>query len=258
MNFEMGSRIRIFVMEIFTETVEFTFTITMNILNYYKGLSAFILLGPLCFGQYQFEVKDASKSYETVIHIENCYNNGCMGNGTVELFDNKNAKVQTFTSDNLVLGFENDQKPMPGKMIQLNKEQSPVVFDDFNFDGTEDIAIRNGNLGNYSSASYDVYVFNSTRMAFVKSKELTDIASSYFDLFETDPVRKRLICYGKSGCCNFFTTEYRVIPNKGLDKVLEKEEDKSDEKYVKVITQEKINNKWVTKTKVYPAEEYHK
>jgi hypothetical protein len=27
-------------------------------------------------------------------------------------------------------------------------------------------------MGNYSSASYDVYVFNSTRMAFVKSKNL--------------------------------------------------------------------------------------
>ncbi|MGU3375943.1 XAC2610-related protein [Chryseobacterium sp. M5A1_1a] len=181
-----------------------------------------------------------------------------MDKGTVELFDNKNTKVQTFTSDDLVIHFEKGQKPAAGKMIQLTKEQSPVVFDDFNFDGTEDVAIRNGNKGNDSSASYDVYVFNSTRMAFVKSKELTELASGYFDLFETDPVRKRLICFGKSGCCNLFTTEYRVIPNQGLDKVLEKEEDRSNDDYVKVITQEKINNKWITKTKVYSYEEYNK
>lgn len=230
----------------------------MNILNYSRYLSAFILLGPLCFGQYQFEVKDASKNYEAVIHVENCYNDGCMGKGTVELFDNKNTKVQTFTSNNLVLSLGTDQKPVPGKMIQLKKEQSPVVFDDFNFDGTEDLAIRNGNMGNDSSASYDVYVFNSTRMAFVKSKELTDLASNYFDLFETDPVRKRLIAYGKSGCCHLFTTEYIVIPNQGLDKVLEKEEDRSNEGHIKVITKEKIKNKWITKTKVYPSEEYNK
>ena len=113
-------------------------------------------------------------------------------------------------------------------------------------------------MGNYSSASYDIYVFNSTRMAFVKSKELTDLASSSFDIFEVDVKRKRLIAYGKSGCCDLFTTEYAVIPNKGLDKVLEKEEDMTVEGRVKVIIKEKINNKWVAKTKVYPSEQYNR
>lgn len=230
----------------------------MNILNYYRSLSAFILLGPLCFGQYQFRVKDASKNYDAIIHIDNCFSDKCMDKGTVELFDNKNSKVQTFTSDNLVLDLGEGQRLDRGKVIPLTKKQSPLIFGDFNFDGTEDLAIRNGNMGNYSSASYDVYVFNSTRMSFVKSKELTDLGSNYFDFFETDPVRKRIITFGKDGCCRFFTTEFEVIPNKGLDRVLEKEEDSSEEGYVKVIIKEKKKNKWTTRTKVYPSDQYNR
>ncbi|REC49414.1 hypothetical protein DRF67_02730 [Chryseobacterium pennipullorum] len=221
-------------------------------------MSAIVLLGPLCFGQYQFEVKNASRSYDAIIHVDHCNNDRCDGKGTVELFDRKNAKVQTFTSEGLVLELNQNQKPGLGKMIQLTQQQSPVIIDDFNFDGTEDIAIRNGNMGNYMAASYDVYVFNSTRMGFVKSKELTDLASNSLDIFDVDAKRKRLISYGKSGCCNMFTTEYAVIPNKGLDKVLEKEEDSSEEGRVKVTTREKINDKWRTKTKVYPSEQYNR
>lgn len=230
----------------------------MKILNAYKNLSALVFLGPLCFGQYQFEVKNASKNYNIVIQSEDCSDNSCMGKGTVDLFDNNNTKVQTFVSDDLVINLQPGQKLTRGKRIELTKDQRPVIIDDFNFDGTEDIAIRNGNMGNYHSASYDVYVFNSTRMSFVKSKELTELASDGFDFFEVDSKRKRLIMSGKSGCCDLFTTEYEVIPNKGLEKVLEKEVDMTQEDRVKVITKEKIKNKWVTKTKVYTSEQYNK
>lgn len=227
-------------------------------LNKYKNLSAFVLLGPACFGQYQFEVKNASKNYNAIIHVEYCDADRCGGKGTIELFDNNNTRVQTFGSDELVIDVKQGQKLTPGKIMELPKEQSPVIINDFNFDGTEDIAIRNGNMGNYHSASYDVYVFNSTRMSFVKSKELTELASNGFDIFSVDSQRKRLITFGKSGCCDLFTTEYAVIPNKGLEKVFEKEEDMTVEGRVKVITKEKINNKWVTKTKVYPSEQYNR
>ncbi|MEN5306715.1 hypothetical protein ABE425_04325 [Chryseobacterium cucumeris] len=230
----------------------------MNILNKYWHLSAFLLLGPLCFGQYQFEVKNVSKSYDAVIHVENCYDDRCGGKGTVELFDHKNSKVQTFVSKDLVLYTEQGQKPIQGKLIPLLKDQRAVIIDDFNFDGTEDVAIRNGNMGNYSGASYDVYVFNKTRLGFVKSDELTELGSNGLDIFDIDAKRKRLISYGKSGCCDIFTSEYAVIPNKGLDKVFEKEEDMSIEGSVKVTTKEKLNNKWITKTKVYPSDQYNR
>lgn len=232
--------------------------ITMNILHRYKILSTLVFLGPLCFGQYQFEVKDASKNYTAMIHIESCSDGRCNGKGTVELFDTKNTKVQTFASDDLVVYLSQNKKLSTGTIIPLTQEESPIVIDDFNFDGTEDIAVRNGNMGNYSGASYDVYVFNTTKMGFVKSAELTDLASSHLDIFEVDAQRKRLITYGRSGCCKLFTMEYAVIPNKGLDKVFEKEKDTTGESVVKEITKEKVNNKWITRTKVYPVEQNNK
>jgi hypothetical protein len=229
----------------------------MNLLSTYKHLSAFVLLGPVCFGQYQFEVKNVSENYDAVIHVENCYDDRCGGKGTVELFDHKNSKVETFVSEDLVLYAERDKKLISGKLISLSKDQRAVIINDFNFDGTRDVAIRNGNMGNYSGASYDVYVFNKTKKKFVISEELTELGSNGLDIFDVDVKRKRLISYGKSGCCDIFTTEYAVIPNKGLDKVFEKEEDMNTEGQVKVITKEKINNKWITKTKVYPADQYN-
>ncbi|MCJ7935079.1 MAG: hypothetical protein MUW56_16015 [Chryseobacterium sp.] len=194
----------------------------------------------LSFGQYQFEVNNASKNYNAVINVENCFDGQCNDKGTVELFDNKNSIIQTFVSDDLVIDVGRDQKLRPGKMLLLTKEQSPVIIDDFNFDGTEDAAARNGNNGNYGGASYDIYVFSQTKMGFVKSEELTEIASNYLGLFETDPKRKRLIASAKSGCCRVFTTEYKVIPDKGLEMVLEMEEDMTQEDQVKVVIKEKL------------------
>ncbi|PKF74140.1 XAC2610-related protein [Chryseobacterium sp. PMSZPI] len=249
--------IRIFVWDFYKQFEPIT--ITMKILNYYKYLSVFTLLfGPLSFAQHQFEVKDASKNYDIIISVENCFDDQCKDKGTVELFDNKNTRVQTFTSGNLIFYFDKGQKPKPGQMFQVTREQSPAIFGDFNFDGLEDIAIRNGNNGNYSGASYDVYLFNNTKMGFVKSKELTDLASNFLDLFEIDSEHKRLVTHGKSGCCILYTTGYKVIANQELDKVYEKQEDFTAENEVKVMIEEKINNRWSTKIKKYPKEQYNK
>lgn len=224
----------------------------------YISLFAFTLLGSSCFGQHHFERKDASMKYDVMINVEDCFSDQCKGKAIIELFNKKTKKTQSLTSKDLVFMINENQKSESGSIIQLNAKQIPLIFDDFNFDGTEDVAVRNGNMGNYSSASYDVYVFNTSKKEFVQSKELTELASTGMDMFDRDPKRKRLITYGKSGCCTLYTTEYSIIPNKGLDKVFEKIEDRSGEEKVKVTTKEKINNKWVTKKKDYSIEQYYK
>lgn len=151
-----------------------------------------------------------------------------------------------------------DQKPSVN-VIQLYNEQSPLIFDDFNFDGTEDIAIRNGNQSGYGGPSYDIYVNNSTKKQFVPSEELTALAYENLGMFQTDPERKRIITFAKSGCCWHITKEYAVIPKKGLRKVYEMEEDATgDGENMKVITRNWVNNKWVVKTKKYKIDDYYK
>lgn len=225
----------------------------------HKLLLPIILLGNLYFAQHTFELNEASKNYNVKINVEICENNECSGKSTVELFDKKTfKKIQTLTSDNLNFFLNEDQKPT-ANIIQLYNEQSPLIFDDFNFDGTEDIAIRSGNESSYGGPSYDVYVFNITKKQFVQSEELTNLAHENLGMFTTDSERKRLITYSKSGCCWHLTTEYKVIPQRGLLKVYEMEEDatKGDER-VKVTKREFINDVWKTKSKEYPISEYYK
>lgn len=141
----------------------------------------------------------------------------------------------------------------------MYNEQSPLIFDDFNFDGSEDLAIRNGNNSGYGGPSYDIYVYHSTKKQFVPSDELTSLAYDNLGMFQTDHERKRIITFAKSGCCWHITTEYAVIPKKGLQKVYEMEEDATGGgEFVKVITRNLINNKWVSKTKKYKLDEYYK
>lgn len=216
------------------------------------------LLFNFSFGQTKFEIKNGSKIYDAEIIVENCSNDKCEGNGTVKLISKESKKViQTFTSEDLYFYFDKDQKPTVN-IIQLYDEQSPLIFDDFNFDGTEDLAIRNGNNSSYGGPSYDVYVSNTSKTKFFLSDELTKLSIENLGMFETDRKRSRIITYSKSGCCWHQKAEYIVVPKKGLKLVYLLEEDATEGEFVKVKTKELIKNKWKITTKKYKINEYYK
>ncbi|WP_309430449.1 XAC2610-related protein [Chryseobacterium sp.] len=213
----------------------------------FRLLSPLVLLGPLCFGQYQFAINDASEKYNAEITVEECTNDGCRGKGSVVLFDKSGNKKQTFLSPDLVFYFKKDFKPSKEIMTVTQDmfRDEPLYFDDFNFDGTQDVSVRNGNGGNYGSASYDIYVFNSTKMQFVPSAELTELASGYQGMFGIDEKNKRLTTFARSGQ-TYYTNTYEVVPGKGVVLVSEKIEDHTTER-AKIIIKKKVNNKWVVK-----------
>ncbi len=229
---------------------------------YSKFLLPFILVGTSCFAQYKFEMKDASAYYDAKITMEDCSGDECRGKAVIDLFKKNGSKIdQTLTSENLVFYLNQNNKISQEEIVRLDKNvvsDGPLIFDDFNFDGTEDVAVKNGNLGNYGAASYDVYVYNVTKKKFVPSEELTDLASNSFGMFEVDHERKRLITYAKSGAAMHYITEFTVIPNRGLVKVYEVEEDASGGERVIVTTKEFKDDKWIKTVKNYPIEEYYK
>lgn len=223
-----------------------------------KWLPLLILLGTGLRAQHQFVIKDGSGLYDAEISVATCDKEECEGKAVVTLYKKgTSARFQSFPSDNLDFYLNKDQQPSVN-IVQLYNEQSPLIFNDFNFDGTEDLAIRNGNESSYGGPSYDVYVFNSTRQQFVPSEELTGLAHENLGMFEVDPVRKRLITYSKSGCCWHLTTEYAVVPQKGLVKVDELEEDATGGDNVTVTKSKLTNNKWNKTIKTYPIKEYYK
>ena len=217
------------------------------------------LLSNYNYAQQNFVINDGSNKYSVTLSVSKCEDGECSGEGTVQLFDKKSkALIQTLASIDLFFYLNENQQPSVN-VIQLYDEQSPIQFDDFNFDGNQDLAIRNGNNGSYNGPSYDVYVFNITKKQFVISEELTALASENLGMFTTDAKTKRITTFAKSGCCYHITTKYKVVPGKGLVKVIEFEEDASgaEDDIVKVTTRNLIKNKWISKTKKYKIKDYY-
>jgi len=221
-------------------------------------LTFLFLLAKISFGQNNFTINDGSEVYYAIISVDSCTQNNCEGKGTIKLFDKKTDKLfQTFVSDDLYFFFDNSGNPTVN-IIQLYNEQSPLIFEDFNFDGSEDLAIRNGNNSGYGGPSYDVYVYHRNKKKFVVSEELTQLAYENLGMFQTDHERKRIITFQKSGCCWHITTEYSVVPKKGLVKVFELEEDAQGGEFVIVTTRELINDKWISKEEIFKLDDYYK
>ena len=224
-----------------------------------KRLCGFLLLAFLfssAVAQTRFALPEASQNYLAEIAVT-CKKDECEGPGEIRLYSKKTGKhFQTFHSDNLFFFPSPDGQPS-ANVVELYGEQSVVIFDDFNFDGHEDIAIRNGNQSGYGGPSYDVYVYNISRKKFVSSEELTELAYNYLGMFHVDHQKKRLTTFSKSGCCWHLTTEFEVVPGKGLRKVYEFEEALTVGDAVEVTERTLVNGKWIIDSKRVPVTEYY-
>lgn len=212
----------------------------------------FVLLGGLCSAQNYFELTNVSNGFNVVVSMETCTENKCSGKATVDLYDkNTMKKYQSFSSSDFYLDLNENHKPVSDSL------KNSVVFGDFNFDGLEDFAIRNGNT-NHESPFYEVYLNDGSKQQFVLNDELTNLVRSNSGMFKTDSEHKKIIAYQKNGCCWNLTSEYLLVPERGLLKVLEFEEDTRDPEKVTTVKREFIDYKWFAKTTIYPRELYFK
>ena len=199
----------------------------------------FVLLSYSSFTQTLTD--NSSKNYTAKITLTKCQDDNC--NAAIKLYK-KNSKTvfQEFKSK---------------EFRKTESGETNLIFDDFNFDGTEDVAIQNG-YGGYGAASYDVYVYNATKKQFVKSTELTKLASQQ-GMFVLDKDQKRIKSFTKSGCCWHKEEHYKVVPNKGLVMVYNKVEDATKNNDMVSVTEKKlVNHKWVTSTKKHKTKDYYK
>jgi hypothetical protein len=140
--------------------------------------------------QRNFSIKEGSNNYTAKITVEKCEDGVCSGKGTVTLYEKATGNLfQSLNSENLFFFLGTDSQPSVN-VIELYYEESPVIYNDFNFDGNEDVAIRNGNDGAYGGPSYTVYLFDKSKNKFVQNPQLTELASVNLGMFETDKVRK--------------------------------------------------------------------
>ena len=136
--------------------------------------SLFIFCGILLLfsssqAQFKFLANNSSDQYKAKIFVEKCEGNACSGKATIIIYEKvTDRETDIFHSEDLDFGLTATQNAKLG-WLELGKYQTPLIFGDFNFDGLEDLAIRNGSNGAYGSPSYDVYL-SSKENKFLKSE----------------------------------------------------------------------------------------
>src|SRR5919205_1174322 len=127
----------------------------------------------------------------------------------------------------------------------LYEEEYSFVFDDFNFDGREDLAVCNGRDSGYGGPSYTVFLFDARAGRFNESRALSRLAEGeYLGLFFTDAKRRTLTAYSKGGCCYHETKVFRVVGDRPVlvEQVIEDATSwgGAPEGYVLITTKKKV------------------
>jgi len=207
--------------------------------------------------QFKFLALNSSNQYKAKIFVANCADGSCGGKATIILYDKAtDAELQTFNSTDLDFNLNEKQNANIG-WLDLGKYQTPLVFGDFNFDGLEDVAVRNGSNGAYKEPSYDVYL-NSTNNKFILNNELTKLASENLGMFDVDRKLKQLAIHQKDGCCYDKTINYMFDSKKGLIEASSVIEDSSIGDDVTVITQKMVDGKVKRTVQKFKIKDYYK
>lgn len=140
------------------------------------------------------------------------------------------------------------------KQRVLYDDEFSVVFDDFNFDGLEDLAVCNGRNSGYGGPSYTVFLFDRRAGRFAESPALSRLNEGvYLGLFFPDAKGKTLTAFSKSGCCYHETEVYRVVNNRPVlvEKVIEDATlgGGAPEGYVLVTKRKRVGRRWVVTKK---------
>lgn len=211
------------------------------------------------FAQQTFLLKNASKTYDVKIKIKECAADNCEGRASVSLSKKNQTKIlQTIAMPNMYLELNEQKKPSANLIELYGENNSGIVFDDFNFDGVEDLALRNGNFGSYQGPSYDVLLFSKAAGKFVKSKPLTELGSENLGLFTLDKKHKTIETFNKSGCCYHETERYKIINNRPQKVYVFVEDATAGDERVKLTTKTLVGGKWKRAVKYAKISEYYK
>ncbi|WP_443938084.1 XAC2610-related protein [Pedobacter sp. MW01-1-1] len=217
-----------------------------------------VLLSIHSFAQYKFSDPNSSSVYRAKIFVAHNTDSLCSGKATILVFDKiTGTEIQRLTSEDLIFTLKPNQNPKLD-WVELGKYQSPLVFGDFDFDGNEDIAIRNGSNSAFKKPSYDVYLYKKAKDIFEKNSILTTIASGNLGMFTVDKKAKEITVNQIEGCCIHKSINYTFDTHKGLTEVSSMIEDTHAKDEVVVIKQKLINGKMQQKVEKFKASDYFK
>lgn len=138
-----------------------------------------------------------------------------------------------------------------GKQPALYDDEYTFVFEDFNFDGRQDLAVCKDIQGSYGAPTYDIFLWNPARKQFVRNAQLSKLSSEHLGLLQVDRKSRELITFDKSGAAWHLTSTYKYVHAR--PKLVEtKEEDASGGVHDVITTRRLIGNHWRKQVKVIP------
>jgi hypothetical protein len=195
--------------------------------------------------QKTYEFKNSSKSYNVRLAIESCDENVCSGEGKFSIFrKGKKKAFQTLTT-------RTEFKAEGAKRLDpkiLHNYEHLVFFEDYNFDGINDLAIRDGNHNFDNGPSYQIYLFSPKRKRFIHSRALTNLnQTKYMGAMQVDQKKKVLRAFSRRYEKWESTEEFTVVRGNRLKKVYQRTEDYTDKNRIKYTTKRLVKGKWQTK-----------
>jgi len=196
------------------------------------------------FASETFLFKNASKNFDVKIEIEKCEKEVCHSAARVYLLRKNQTRVfQSIQMPEMYLHIGADKKATQNLTELYGENHGGVHFEDFNFDGAEDLALRNGSNGVYGADSHDVLLFSKATGKFVKNAVLTELASENDGLFTIDKKQKTLETSTKNGCCWYQIVRYGIVNNRPV-KIYVFTEDMANGDKSTSTTEMLVNGKW--------------
>ncbi|MDR0579478.1 MAG: formylglycine-generating enzyme family protein [Campylobacteraceae bacterium] len=124
--------------------------------------------------------------------------------GFIAVFDKKNdKKLINVGIEDMYVG--SDLNKTAVNLQKIAHDNKIIIYDDFNFDGKKDFAIRNGEAG--TDYMYEVYLH--TAGGFSYSENFSRL--TYEGMFNIDKKNRKLDTVKRDGCCSHTRDEFEVI-----------------------------------------------
>ena len=198
--------------------------------------------------QQQYQIQDFSDDYYAI--IKSTAEVDSETNSIVEIRDAKTKNILISQPADIDIEYEldNSKEHQLGNKISANivslpyGESSVLIYDDFNFDNTPDLAIRDGRNGCYGGPSYQVYLKQAK--TFVHSESFTELAQGNCGFFDIDEDTQTLHTMTKSGAAWHQYSDYKVINNKPVA-VHIVEEEYNYKGFISILEKIRVNGKMV-------------
>lgn len=184
--------------------------------------------------------------YEVHLIVQKGYENEVFKKGSISIIDIRTGqKAISIESEELTFDL-NDEGKVETNVVELPYgKQSLIIYQDFNFDGMEDLAIMDGQYSCYHGPSYQIYLEKDGQLQ--HSPEFTRLAQQYCGMFQVDREKGCIYTYGKSGCCWHETSTFKV-KNGVPEPILVVEEDARNYPFIEVKTAEWKDGKEINRS----------